>query len=86
MVGGGFNKKIRMRADSSCDGIEIRASFSDSNLPRIDRNKVIFWCSVLKMLGEDSRIDKAWEEVVANMAGSEAEKTDAEELIRYTLR
>lgn len=60
----------------------MMASLSDSSLESMDRNKAIFWWSVLKV-GVVSKIESAWDEVVANMAGREAEKTDAAELIRY---
>lgn len=39
---------------------------------------------VVKRDGWESRIETAWEEVVASRAGREAEKTDADELIRCT--
>lgn len=60
------------------------ASFSVSSLDSMERNKEMLDRRDLNMVGEDSRIESAWDEVVANIAGREAEKTDAEELIRCT--
>lgn len=36
----------------------------------------------VKRAGEEDKIERACDEVVANIAGSEAEKTEADELIR----
>jgi len=37
---------------------------------------------VVNSCGWEERMERAWEEVVASSAGREAEKTDADELIR----
>jgi hypothetical protein len=66
--------------DGSHAGI---SSGRGSSLFRIWRNRSVLLCNVVNTLGEDKRVEMACDEVVASMAGREAEKTDADELIRW---
>jgi hypothetical protein len=54
-----------------------------SNLERMDRKRVMWERRVVNSCGWEERMERAWEEVVASSAGREAEKTDADELIRW---
>jgi hypothetical protein len=69
--------------EDEMDGTPLSVMGKGSSLERIWRNSRMLACRVDWRAGCEFKIEMAVEAVVASMAGSDAEKTEAEELIRW---
>jgi hypothetical protein len=78
--GGGIDPAVE---EDPMVGTPLSVMGKGSSLERIWRNRRMLACRVDWRAGCEFKIEIAVEAVVASMAGSDAEKTEAEELIRW---